>query len=88
MRVIIDPDAANEIDDQFALAWALMAPEALQIEAITAAPFSFGDYLAGPPRRPGSARGEGPATPFEELAVTTGSEGIEKLRSEPEPERG
>lgn len=81
LRVIIDSDAANEIDDQFALAWALMAPEALQIEAITAAPFSFGDYLAGLLAAQ-EARGEGPATPFEELAVTTGSEGIEKLRSD------
>ena len=25
-RVIIDTDAANEIDDQFALTWALLSP--------------------------------------------------------------
>ena len=40
-RVVIDTDAANEIDDQFAIAWALLCPEAMQVEAIYAAPFSF-----------------------------------------------
>jgi inosine-uridine nucleoside N-ribohydrolase len=40
-RVVIDTDAANEIDDQFALAWALLAPERLRVEALYAAPFSF-----------------------------------------------
>ncbi len=40
-RVVIDTDAANEIDDQFALAWALLSPERLRLEAIHAAPFSF-----------------------------------------------
>lgn len=40
-RVVIDTDAANEIDDQFALAWALLAPERLDVIAVYAAPFSF-----------------------------------------------
>jgi purine nucleosidase len=40
-RVVIDTDAANEIDDQFALAWALLSTEALRIEGVYAAPFSF-----------------------------------------------
>lgn len=40
-RVVIDTDAANEIDDQFALAWALLSPQQLAIEAMYAAPFSF-----------------------------------------------
>jgi purine nucleosidase len=40
-RMVIDTDAANEIDDQFALAWALLAPERLEVEAVYAAPFSF-----------------------------------------------
>jgi len=46
VRVLIDTDAANEIDDQFALAWALLAPERLRIEAVTAAPFSFAHHRA------------------------------------------
>jgi inosine-uridine nucleoside N-ribohydrolase len=39
--VVIDTDAANEIDDQFALAWALLRPERLDVLAVYAAPFSF-----------------------------------------------
>lgn len=39
--VVIDTDAANEIDDQFALAWALLARERLDVQALLAAPFSF-----------------------------------------------
>jgi purine nucleosidase len=41
IRIVIDTDAANEIDDQFALAWALQRPDLLKVEAIYAAPFSF-----------------------------------------------
>lgn len=44
-RVVIDTDAANEIDDQFAIAWALMSPDALSIEGIHAAPFCHGHYF-------------------------------------------
>jgi len=40
-RVIIDTDTANEIDDQYALAWALLSQDRLKIEGVTAAPFSF-----------------------------------------------
>ena len=40
-RIVIDTDAANEIDDQFALAWALLSSDQLSIEAVYAAPFSF-----------------------------------------------
>jgi purine nucleosidase len=40
-RIVIDTDAANEIDDQFALAWALLAPERLDVLAVYAAPYSF-----------------------------------------------
>jgi purine nucleosidase len=39
-RIVIDTDAANEIDDAYALAWALLSPR-LQVEATYAAPFSF-----------------------------------------------
>lgn len=39
VRVLIDTDTANEIDDQFALAWALLSPERLDVEAIVAGPY-------------------------------------------------
>lgn len=41
MRLVIDTDAANEIDDQFALCWALLSPGQLALAGVYAAPFSF-----------------------------------------------
>lgn len=38
---MIDTDAANEIDDPFAIAWALARPDRLQVEALYATPYSF-----------------------------------------------
>ncbi|MDE0112449.1 MAG: nucleoside hydrolase [Albidovulum sp.] len=43
-RVLIDTDTANEIDDQFALAWALLSPDRMEVEAVTAEPFSFSHH--------------------------------------------
>lgn len=40
IRLVIDSDAKNEIDDQFAIAWALRSPERFSVEAVYAAPFS------------------------------------------------
>ena len=37
--VVLDTDTYNEIDDQFALAYMMKAPEKLNVLAITAAPF-------------------------------------------------
>ncbi|EMK3499864.1 nucleoside hydrolase [Vibrio vulnificus] len=40
LPVVIDSDTANEIDDQFAIAWALLHPERIDLQAIYAAPFT------------------------------------------------
>jgi len=40
--MVLDTDTANEIDDQFALAYAMLSPESARVEAIHAAPFSSG----------------------------------------------
>jgi purine nucleosidase len=69
-RVLIDTDAANEIDDQFALAWALLSPTQLQVEAVYATPFSFahrqgGRVLQDP--RPFNAPDVGMERSFEEI---------------------
>lgn len=37
--VVIDSDTYNEVDDQFAIAWALRSPERVHVEAVYAAPF-------------------------------------------------
>lgn len=47
VNVIIDTDTYNEIDDQFALIYALLSPEAMKIEAVYAAPF-YNDNSSGP----------------------------------------
>jgi inosine-uridine nucleoside N-ribohydrolase len=39
LRVVIDTDTYNEIDDQFAIVQALLSPDRLSVEAIYAAPF-------------------------------------------------
>ena len=47
VRVLIDTDTANEIDDQFALTWALLSPERITVEAIVAEPYSFAHHRQG-----------------------------------------
>ncbi|HEY8455467.1 MAG TPA: nucleoside hydrolase [Actinopolymorphaceae bacterium] len=39
VRAVLDTDTYNEIDDQYALAYAMLASERIQLEAIYAAPF-------------------------------------------------
>lgn len=39
VRMVLDTDTYNEVDDQFALVHALLAPEHMTVEAIYAAPF-------------------------------------------------
>lgn len=65
VRVVIDTDAANEIDDPFAIAWALLARERLQVEAVYAAPHSFAHRrhtLSAAQRRHFAQRGWDPAS--------------------------
>jgi purine nucleosidase len=39
VQIVLDTDTANEIDDQFAVTYALLSPEKIGVEAIYAAPF-------------------------------------------------
>lgn len=43
-RVLIDTDTHNEIDDQYALAWAVLSPERIELEAIVAEPYGHLHY--------------------------------------------
>ncbi|MDD3214213.1 MAG: nucleoside hydrolase [Eubacteriales bacterium] len=45
IRVVIDSDTYNEVDDQFAIAYAMMSQEKMTVEAVYAAPFSAGFFL-------------------------------------------
>jgi len=39
VRVVLDTDTYNEVDDQFAVTYAMLSPERIDVEAIYAAPF-------------------------------------------------
>ncbi len=45
IRVVIDSDTYNEVDDQFAISYAMMSQEQMTVEAVYAAPFSAGFFL-------------------------------------------
>ncbi len=47
LRMVLDTDTYNEIDDQFAVVHALLSPERLNVEAVYAAPF-FNERSEGP----------------------------------------
>jgi inosine-uridine nucleoside N-ribohydrolase len=47
VRMVLDTDTYNEIDDQFALAYALLSDDRVDVEAIYAAPF-YNDRSNGP----------------------------------------
>ena len=40
-KLILDTDTANEIDDQFALAWTLLSEDKIDLLGVTAEPYSF-----------------------------------------------
>ncbi|MFQ9880864.1 MAG: hypothetical protein ACLRW4_21540 [Ruminococcus sp.] len=39
IHVVIDSDTYNEVDDQFAISYAMLSPEKIQMEATYASPF-------------------------------------------------
>lgn len=47
LDVVIDTDAFNEVDDQFALVYALASPERIRVQAVYAAPF-YNDKSVSP----------------------------------------
>jgi purine nucleosidase len=44
IRLIIDTDTHNEIDDQFAIAWVLLSQDVFDIEGVVAEPYSHRDH--------------------------------------------
>ncbi len=47
LDMVLDTDTYNEVDDQFALAYALLSPERLNVQAVYAAPF-YNSRSTGP----------------------------------------
>ena len=58
VRIVLDTDTYNEIDDQFAVVYALLSPEHVMVEALHAAPF-HNSRSSGP--------GDGMEKSFEEI---------------------
>lgn len=58
VRIVLDTDTYNEIDDQFAVVYALLSPERVKVEALHAAPF-HNSRSTGP--------GDGMEKSFEEI---------------------
>ncbi len=58
VRMVLDTDTYNEIDDQFAIVYSLLSPERLHVEALYAAPFH---------NRRSSGPGDGMEKSFEEI---------------------
>ena len=58
VRMVLDTDTYNEIDDQFAVVYSLLSPERLRVEALYAAPF-HNSRSAGP--------GDGMEKSYEEI---------------------
>jgi len=65
-RVVIDTDTANEIDDQFAVAWSLLSDGRMSLEGVTAEPFSFAHHREGLIRSARILERGGPANAEEE----------------------
>ncbi len=49
VEVVLDTDVTNEIDDQFAIVWALLRPDRLRVRALHAAPYSHATHLVQDP---------------------------------------
>ena len=47
VRMVLDTDAYNEIDDQFSISYALLSPDRVELEALYAAPF-YNSKSTGP----------------------------------------
>ena len=58
VRMVLDTDTFNEIDDQFAVTHALLSPESMDVEAIYAAPY-YKKSISGP--------GEGMELSYQEI---------------------
>lgn len=81
VRCVVDTDARNEIDDQFALAWALLSQDQLQIEAMYAAPYSFRNRLIELRRVDALLKQGTPESPKDQQLVGRYSGQLERLQA-------
>ncbi|MDO4299683.1 MAG: nucleoside hydrolase [Lachnospiraceae bacterium] len=48
LDLVLDTDAATEVDDQFAISYVLLSPERFRVQAIYAAPFAMNERAQNP----------------------------------------
>jgi purine nucleosidase len=82
VNMVLDTDAANEIDDQFAIAWALRRTDRLKIHGVYATPFSFAHRRAlypqaSPDAQPFNPPGTGMQRSYEEILKVQSLMGLE-----------
>ncbi|MGQ0616992.1 MAG: hypothetical protein ACT4PW_08360 [Acidimicrobiia bacterium] len=88
LDVVIDTDPTNEIDDQFAIVWAFLRPDRVNVVGLTACPYSFDPRLllgAGATaldRRRWHAGLAATGTTADELPAVSTAEGAENSRRE------
>ncbi|MBS01215.1 MAG: nucleoside hydrolase [Gammaproteobacteria bacterium] len=68
VRLVIDTDTYNEIDDQFAIVHALLSPDRLDVEAIYAAPF----FAERAPKPRSTGPGDGMEKSYDEIVRVLG----------------
>lgn len=89
VEVVIDTDPTNEIDDQFAIAWALLRPERLTVRALYGCPYSLSPELVATPglvseldRRGLDASLAELGLDYSAIPVVTPAEGVERATQE------
>lgn len=80
VRVVIDTEAANEIEGQFAIAWALLSPQRLEVVGVHAAPCSFAHRRTAMLRRAGeAAQAARDVDVFHQRLVGESADGVEGI---------
>lgn len=85
VEVVLDTDVTNEVDDQFAIAWALLRPERLRLRALHACPYSLGAHLLTDPGFLTDAERthlRDVAARAEAMPVVSAAEGVERAAQE------
>ena len=85
LRVVIGTDPDNEIDDHFAIAWALLSTNELSVGGIHAAPFCHCHYFEAIDTA--AKRRGGRRTELKTVAGMIGSKRWKKMTSESSPSK-
>ena len=80
--VVVDTDVTNEVDDQFAIAWALLRPERLRLRALHACPYSLGPHLLTDPGFLSEVERATITRVPTDIPVVTAAEGVERAAEE------